>query len=495
MSASRAVGLDGVPLFAIRRCLHVIGTHLLRIVNLSIKTGVFPECWKTAIVVPIPKSGDLTKPSNHRPISLLSVLSKILEKVVSVQLTSYLESHHLLSPHQYAYRSHHSTEDAVIGAVERLVSNTDRGLLSSVTAIDLSKAFDSVDHGVLLNKLPWYGITDVGWFDSYLTDIRQTVRGGVANLPVTCGVPQGSIIGPIIFILFTSDLPAHLTHGVLISYADDTLHIDSASSDDSGLTGLQTRLEKTMQELKEWFTLNSLKMNSDKTDFMIVGSKVNLKRANNFSFTTDHCSIRPSKSIKMLGVIVDATLSWEGHISLVVKKCHKILFSLYRFRHYFTRDVLKILVQTYVFPHIAYCLCAWGGAGKSQMQKIQKLINFSARVVSGVKKYQHITPALNSLGWPRIDLLVARRDAVKLWKVLRTDGAPSAIRELLVPRSEVSARATRGSEGGDLHLQRCRLESSRRAFSYRGAATWNALPNSVRDSPTLNVFKAALRSL
>ena len=131
----------------------------------------------------------------------------------------------MLSHCQYAYRSHHSTEDAVLDAVERLFNNADRGLVSTLTAIDLSKAFDSVDHDILLTKLPWYGIDDVTWFRSYLGDRQQIVRGGKTTLPVTCGVPQGSIIGPIIFILFTSDLPAHLTHGNLISYADDTLCI------------------------------------------------------------------------------------------------------------------------------------------------------------------------------------------------------------------------------------------------------------------------------
>ena len=119
----------------------------------------------------------------------------------------------------------------------------------------------------------------------------------------------------------------------------------------------------------------------------------------------DDASIKPSKTIKILGVIVDPLLSWEAHISHVVQKCNKILFSLYRFSHYFTPDVLKILVQAYVFPHIVYCLCVWGGAAKGQMYKIQKLINFSARIVTGFKKNQHITPALNSLDWPRIDAL------------------------------------------------------------------------------------------
>ena len=447
MSASRAVGLDGVPLFAVRHCFPVVGPHLLRLVNLSMMTGVFPECLKTACVVPIPKSGDLSEPSNHRPISLLSALSKILEKVVCVQLANYLETNNLLCQSQYAYRSHHSTEDAVIDAVERrascLARNTDRGLVSSVTAIDLSKAFDSVDHDVLLTKLPWYGITDVSWFRSYLSDRCQIVRHGEMTLPVASGVPQGSIIGPIIFILFTSDLPAHLTHGGLTSYADDTLHVDSAIPDGPGLTELRTRLELTLRELHAWFSSNSLKMNSTKTDFMIVGSRQNLKKVQNFSFNIDDTSIQPSKAVKIIGVIVDPLLSWEAHISHVIRKCNKILFSLYRFRHYFTLDALKTLVQAYVFPHIMYCLSVWGGAAKGQMHKIQKLINFSARIVTGIKKNEHVTPVLNSIDWPRIDALVARREVTKVWRLLRTDGVPPNVRELLVFRSSVSARDTR----------------------------------------------------
>ena len=190
---------------------------------------------------------------------------------------------------------------------------------------------------------------------------------------------------------------------------------------------------------------------------------------------------------------MDPLLSWEAHISHVIRKCHKILFSLSRFRHFITPDVLKTLVQANVFPHIIYCLSVWGGAAKGQMHKIQKLINFSARIVTGFKKNEHVTPALNSLDWPRIDALVARRDVIKVWRLLRTEGVPPNVHELLVFRSSVSVRETRGTDGGDLHLQRCRLSSTQRAFSYRASATWNALPQSVRDLQTLRTFKAAVR--
>ena len=301
MSASRSVGLDGVPIFAVRKCFPVIASHLLHLINLSLSTKVFPNRWKTACILPIPKSGDPTVPSNNRPISLLSVLSKILEKVVCTQLTSYLEANGILNPRQYAYRANHSTEDAVLGVVERIVSNIDTGLVSSVTTLDLSKAFDSVDHNLLLSKLSWYGVDDLEWFRSYLTDRQQIVRGGRKTLHVTCRVPQGSIVGPILFILFTTDLSAHLTHGVLTSYADDTVHVDCASPDELGLADLKARLELTMRELNAWFSSNSLKLNEKKTNFFLVGSKRNLAKSADFSFDLTRALLGLWISHRLLG--------------------------------------------------------------------------------------------------------------------------------------------------------------------------------------------------
>ena len=495
MSASRAVGLDEVPLQAVRECFSVIGPHLLKLINLSLATKVFPDKWKTACVVPIPKSGDPAVPSNNRPISLLSVLSKILEKVVCTQLVEYLNANVLLHPSQYAYRPRHSTEDAVLAATERLVTNTDSGFISSVTAVDLSKAFDSIDHDVLLTKLSWYGIADVDWFRSYLSDRKQIVRGGKLTLPMTCGVPQGSILGPILFILFTNDLYGFLTYGRLISYADDTIHMDCAPPDERSLACLKARLELTMCELQSWFSANSLKMNEKKTAFMLVGSKQKLKNVTDFHLHVSGATVKASGSIKMLGVIVDSGLSWSAHVSSVVKRCNAILISLYRCRHYFTSDILKIIIQAYVFPHITYCLCVWGGTTKIQLHKIQKTINFAARIITGNKKHNSISPALNSLGWPRIEVMVAHRDVIKVFRTLMDAESPHDIRALLVPRSAVSARETRTTQRGNLQLSRHRLTSTQRTFSYRAAAAWNRLPTCVITSTSLNAFKTALRDI
>ena len=492
MRASRAVGLDEVPLQAVRECFPVIGPHLLKLVNLSLATKEFPDCWKIACVVPIPKSSKPVAPSDYRPISLLSVLSKILEKVVCTQLINYLTRAGLLHPSQYAYRSHHSTEDAVLTAVEQLITNTDEGMVSSVTTIDLSKAFDSVDHDVLLTKLSWYGVHDVNWFRSYLSGRKQLVRGGRLICPVTCGVPQGSIIGPILFILFTNDLFGHLTHGRFISYADDTLHIDCAQTDGPSLAGLKVRLEHTLNELQSWFCSNSLKMNEEKTNFMLVGSKKNLSKTETFRFKVNGSDVKPSSNIKILGVVVDPCLSWDAHVSSVSKKCNGILVSLYKVRHYFTPEALKIIIQAYVFPHIMYCLCVWGGTAKSQLLKVKKIINFAARIVTGLKKNEHITQALDSVGFPNIETLVAQRDAIKVFKALRDECAPRELRAMFTPRFAVCNRKTRSSDR--LHLQKCRLTASQKAFSYRAAVIWNRLPPQACAAPSLAAFKTAIQN-
>ena len=368
LSSSRAVGHDGVPLHAIRSCFPVIGPHLLNIVNASIKQCYFPLSWKLATVVPLHKSGDKDIPNNFRPISLLPVISKLCEKVVCMQLSSYLTTNHLLANSQYAYRAAHSTEDALIDVIEWMSRRIDEGNVVTLTSIDLSRAFDSVDHNILIDKLCWYGI-DPSWFRSYLVGRQQVVRGGSLSLPLSHGVPQGSLIGPILFSIFTNDLPSHLPHGRLISYADDTQLLDSAHTDD--LSTLKKRQENTLIAVQSYLTSNSLKMNPGKTTLLLVGTPQNLKKVPSFHLDVAGHTLTPSPFVKMLGVTVDSTLSWETHISNVVKKCNSILLCLYKIRHHLTPDVRKLLIQCHVFPHILYCLSVWGGAARCHLQKFQ----------------------------------------------------------------------------------------------------------------------------
>ena len=347
-----------------------------------------------------------------------------------------------------------------------------------MTTLDLSKAFDSVNHELLISKLAWYGVTDTTWFRSYLSGRSQIVRGGTLTLPVSCGVPQGSILGPILFILFTCDLPSHLTNGHLISFADDSHHIDSATPDDQGLTALKGRLELTMCELQAWFSANSLQMNEAKTNFMLAATKNHVKKTTGFTLDIDGSVVHASNKLKFLGVVIDAHLSWEAHISQVVKKCNYILVSFYRLRQYFTEEAMKLIMEAFVFPHLYYCLCAWGGATKIQLRKIKKLINFAARIVTRLKR-------------PKIEHLVEERDLSKVFRLLTDPMTPTAIRDLLVPCADISSRTTRASQSGVLRLPRRRLTGSQRSFSFRAAAGWNALPQAAHTALLLDASKRA----
>ena len=489
LSSSKAVGLDGVPLHAIKNCFAVLGPHLLHLVNKSLSSGVFPQNWKIASVIPLHKSGPCDAPENFRPVSILSVLSKLCEKVVCNQLSEYLITHDLLAPSQYAYRPCHSTEDAVTDAVEWMTRRIDAGHVVAVTSLDLSKAFDSVDHDVLLTKLQWHGI-DPRWFRSYLDGRRQVVKGGSLSLPLSHGVPQGSLVGPILFSIFTNDLATYIPHGHLISYADDTQLFDSDLPDHASL--LKSRQEETIRAVHAYFTANSLQMNPAKTNLLLVGTPQNLKKVSSLQLNIPNHTLYPQPSIKMLGVTIDCTMSWEKHISSLVKKCNSVLFCLYKIRHHLTPATRKLLIQTHVFPHILYCLSVWGGASACHLSRIQKVINFAARIVSGAQRRDHISKVVESLGWLGITDLVRQRDCIRVHRALHDPRAPAAVRSLITPRASVSERPTRSSVTDALELPSYRLSLSRRAFSFRAASFWNRLPPAVRVSRSLSALKSHL---
>ena len=247
--------------------------------------------------------------------------------------------------------------------------------------------------------------------------------------------------------------------------------------------------------MQQWFSSNSLKMNPEKTDFIIVGTRQAVKKASNFHLSIAGSVTKPSPSIRLLGVTLDPCLSWELHIGQIVRRCNALLISLYRFRHHFSKEMLKLLIEIHVFPHVLYCISVWDGTTQNQLARIQKIINFSARIVTGARRRERIGPALVSLGWGRVEQLVRERDLIRVHKALHNQSGPPSIRRMFVPRSAVSRRATRSTEAGDLDLQRCKLSATQRGFRYRAAAAWNQLPPAVTGKRTLRAFRASLEAL
>ena len=308
MSGSRAVGYDGVSLQLIERCFPVIGPHVLRVINMSLVTGEVPKQWKHAKVIPIHKAGEMSQPCNFRPISILSVVSKLAEKLVSTQLITYLTDNHILSPSQYAYRPRHSTEGATVDLVCRVTANSDEGRVTCLSSCDLSKAFDCVDRGALLTKLQWYGIS-THWFCDFFSHRTQAIDGG-GSLSVPFGVVQGSAIGPIMFNVFTNDLSCHLSsHAALVSYADDSQILHTAPPTPTGLTELRLRVETDLAALSVWFCSNGLKVNPAKTELIVFGTAAAIKKTAGFSISFDGVQLEPVQCVKILGVLLDKQLT------------------------------------------------------------------------------------------------------------------------------------------------------------------------------------------
>ena len=416
MGTSKACGVDGVSIDILKITLPVIAPHILHVVNSSLVSGNVPGLWKTASVTPLFKGGNQDDPNNFRPISILSVVGKLCERIVANQLVAYLSECNVLCPNQHGFCPGHSTESAMLYAVNILTSNIDRGLVTQLTTTDTSKAFDSVQHSRLLEKLGWYGI-DTHWFRDWLEGRSQRVVGCNIPLPVTHGVVQGSILGPILFTLFTNDLPSFINRGQLVMYADDAQFIDADTP--ANADALCARMEETLSTALNWFTQNRLKINPRKTDLLLVKSpRVNTNA--NVEVKFGPAIIRPSSSVKILGVFVDSCLNWERQVSATVQRCYGILVGLAKLSHQLPFETKKVIIEGLVHPHIRYCLTVWGSCSKSQKHRLQKTLNFAARIITGTKRTEHISPALETLGWLKVDKILTERDLSTLHHILRS---------------------------------------------------------------------------
>ena len=316
--------------------------------------------------------------------------------------------------------------------------------MTSLVTADTSKAFDSVEHGRLLDKLGWYGI-DQRWFAAWLSGRTQAVAGATDVQDVTHGIVQGSILGPILLIIFTSDLPQHLPNCKLVSYADDCQFFDADSP--SEVETLKSRVENTLSTVLTWCTQNRLKINPSKTEMLVIKSRRQASDTN-FSVLFGDDEISPSDSVKILGVTVDSHLSWDSHVGIVVQRCNVILIGLARLQHKLPKCTRQLLVESLVFPHIRYCLTVWGSCSASLKARVQKVINFGARIVSGLGRRDHVTPVLRELGWDTVNEMLRERDIAVMSRLLSPVCEAHVLTEQLLYRSDVSARQTRAVVNG-----------------------------------------------
>ena len=375
LKIDKATGVDGISARMLKLTAPAISKSLASLFNYSLECGDLPLEWKAANVSPVLKKGDSRVPSNYRPISVLPVVAKILEKCVHQQVYTYMQNHQLLHPAQFGFRPGHSTQDAVLACIEDWRRSLDDDKLVGVAFIDLSKAFDSINHKLLLQKLESYGFGDreMRWFYRYLAGRKQRVviEGSHSSWSnVTRGVPQGSILGPLLFMIFVNDLPSTVEQGTAVMYADDTT-LYQCSSD---AIGLQEKLTAGLVKIANWLCQNKLSMNVQKTQLLLLSRKRRAKDLENIQIALNGEVIKKQDCVKYLGVLIDSSLSWEKHISRTRKKCYSGLSQQRRLGS-IPPNLKKQLYNSLVLPHLDYCSVVWQEGTMNLLKSIEQVQN------------------------------------------------------------------------------------------------------------------------
>lgn len=394
---SRSRDCDGIQIGPVKYVIHIVAPLLEYIYNLCFARGKFPHAMQLAVVSVIFKGGDNKEMSNYRPICILPVFSKGIEKLITDRMTAFCDKHNILTNSQFGFRKGRSTELALLSQKELILKAIENKLLVLAIFVDFSKAFNSINHQTLIKKLEYYGFRGIflDLLKTYLEFRRQKVVINTytsTTMEINSGIPQGSILGPLLFNLYINDITTIDDSVKFIVYADDSSLFFTSSNTNE----LVSRCNHVLSKLHEWSTLNSLTINSTKTKAMLFQAK------NKNAILSDDLIIGTSKielvsCTKSLGVIFDTHLTWNNHIEFISKKVAKAVGVLTRLR-FFLPPAVKVLIYNSLFlSHINYCHLVWGTTSASNVTKLLLLQKKAVRAIANAPRLAHTEPLFSSL--------------------------------------------------------------------------------------------------
>ena len=466
----------------------IIHRSLCFLFNKSLMTGQVPRDWKIAKVTPIYKGkGSKNDPTNYRPISVVGHVGKILEKEVHNQFLNFLQTNDLISIDQFAFLPNHSTQTCLHRVTDEWYECFNCKEVVAACFLDISKCFDSIDINLLLLKLTFYGVEgcEHEWFTSYLNGRSQAVycHGSLSPLcDVTVGVPQGSILAPLLFLLFMNDIAQCLRYSRCNIYADDVVIYSSSTN----IEEAASRLQSDVNGLSRWYDKNRLRINIDKTKVMLLSPSKNYDLVININKQP----IEQVKNIRYLGVIIDDKLQWNIHARQVIKSLSYKIYGLSKMRKFIDQDLLNMLYLSLVQPVSDYSCSVWGHCSCKSIDKLFRLQKRAARVVTGNFDYTHCTgnDIVKRLKWQTFQ---QRRDyfiATLMFKCIHGLAPTHMINELEMV-FERHVYHTRSADSLDVVIPKPNLECFKKSFRYAGAHVWNALPHALQDTQSLEQFK------
>ena len=483
----KSCGTDQINTYFLKLALPFINTPLTHIYNTCIVNGVFPNILKEAKVIPLPKCKNPKELNNYRPISLLNIISKPLEKHIHKHISSFFENNNLFYSYQSGFREKHSCHSASIRIIDTWLSNINNNKINGAIFLDLKKAFDLVNHNILLKKLSYYlkNQSVVALLQSYLSDRSQVVFSNntlSSKKDIKCGVPQGSILGPLLFCIYINDLPYQISNPnvELDLFADDSsLHTASEN-----IESINENLQISLDEVDDWCKTNKMILHPEKSKSMIITTHQKRQlHQYQLKLRINNIDIEQVKKHKLLGIIIDENLTWEDHINHLYKQLSQNLFLLSKLKPYLNTFALKIFFNAHIISRINYSQSVWSQAANSHIKRIDSLYRRAIKMISNEKNVSTTKKILNLNCLPLQEHFMY--NSVLLTFKIQNNLTPNYLKQFITNSNRISSL--------NLMVPYARIEKFKLSYSFSAPKQWNSLPKEIRGNTKIGSFKNAVK--